>query len=63
MRSEVAVLFIRGLNSSYILDEDRPLIKHHFPNYQLVSIEDAGHWLHAEQPDAFDAAVSHFFDL
>ena len=63
MRSEVAILFIRGLNSPYILDEDRPLIKHHFPNYQLVSIEDSGHWLHVEQPDAFDAAVSHFFDL
>lgn len=63
MRSELDILFIRGLDSGYISDQDLPLIAHHFPNYQMVSIADAGHWLHAEQPEAFDAAVSRFFDL
>lgn len=61
--STTDILFIRGLNSHYILDQDLPLIARHFPNYQLHSIADAGHWLHAEQPEAFDAAVSRFFDL
>jgi pimeloyl-ACP methyl ester carboxylesterase len=28
-----------------------------FPNAQIVTIDQAGHWLHADQPDAFAAAV------
>lgn len=47
------VLFIRGLNSKYIQDEDLPQIHQLFPNSKLESIENAGHWLHAEQPQEF----------
>lgn len=46
-------LFIRGGNSSYILDEDLEKIQHHFPNMQLQTIPNAGHWLHAENPVLF----------
>ncbi|MFN3639724.1 MAG: alpha/beta fold hydrolase [Flavobacterium sp.] len=46
-------LFIRGGNSNYIVDEDWPEIVKHFPNAYLETIENAGHWLHAEQPDEF----------
>lgn len=46
-------LFIRGENSNYILDEDQLILSHHFPNYQLKSIPNAGHWLHAENPKLF----------
>lgn len=43
-------LFIRGGNSSYIVESDYPGIKNHFPNAEFVTIEGAGHWLHAEKP-------------
>jgi pimeloyl-ACP methyl ester carboxylesterase len=32
----------------------------HFPNYEWVSIPDAGHWLHAEQPQAVVAEMRKF---
>jgi pimeloyl-ACP methyl ester carboxylesterase len=46
-------LFIRGGNSNYILDSDLPEIKKHFPNFELVTIPNVGHWLHAENPKLF----------
>lgn len=50
---EGATLFIKGSLSNYILTSDLPLIEAHFPNSKLVTIEDAGHWLHAEKPEEF----------
>lgn len=47
----IPTLFIRGAKSRYILDEDWEDIRYHFPNSQLKTIEEAGHWLHAEQPE------------
>lgn len=44
------VLFIRGANSNYILDEDIDLIKNIFPTAKLETVENAGHWVHAEKP-------------
>ncbi len=46
-------LFIRGATSDYVEDEDKNLILDQFPNSQLVTIENAGHWVHAEQPEIF----------
>lgn len=51
------VVFIRGLMSKYILDEDTTLIKQIYPDARIVDIENAGHWLHAEQPQKFMKAV------
>ena len=46
-------LFIRGGNSNYILDNDLPEIKKHFSNFELATIPNVGHWLHAENPKLF----------
>ncbi|CAM1346166.1 alpha/beta fold hydrolase [Tenacibaculum crassostreae] len=46
-------LFLRGANSGYITTEDEPLIKAHFPNAIIKTIANAGHWLHAENPNDF----------
>jgi len=46
-------LFLRGGKSNYIKDEDFDLIKRHFPNSEIKMIENAGHWLHAENPKDF----------
>ena len=41
-------LFIKGELSDYILDSDTLTIQHFFPNADQVTINGAGHWLHAE---------------
>lgn len=50
---EKPTLFLRGANSRYIKDEDLEAIRKHFPKAIFVSLKNAGHWLHAEQPAAF----------
>lgn len=56
----VHTLFIRGGLSQYILDEDISEIEEVFPDSEFITIENAGHWVHAEQPDAFMDAVLGF---
>jgi esterase len=51
------VVFIRGLKSPYIKDDDIPVIRRIYPDAQVIDIPDAGHWLHAEQPELFLTAV------
>ncbi|RAR47744.1 alpha/beta fold hydrolase [Flavobacterium lacus] len=53
-------LFIKGGNSRYILDEDFPAIKKHFPKAEFATIPNAGHWLHAENPQLFFEMVMNF---
>jgi pimeloyl-ACP methyl ester carboxylesterase len=53
-------LFIDGETSSYIKDSDKPIIKKHFPEAHIVTIKDAGHWVQAEQPEAFRETLVSF---
>jgi esterase len=53
-------MFIRGGNSRYILDTDLPEIKKHFPNFEVRTIPNVGHWLHAENPKAFFEETNQF---
>ncbi len=53
-------LFLRGSKSNYILDKDFDSIKMHFPQASVMTISNAGHWLHAENPDAVYTAVLDF---
>ena len=53
-------LFIRGALSNYILDEDWDEIENQFPDSSLKTIENAGHWVHAEAPAEFMEAVLSF---
>lgn len=52
-KSFVNTLFIKGDKSNYITDADLPDISARFPNYQLKTICDSGHWVHAEKPNEF----------
>jgi len=54
------VLVLRGDRSEYIQPADTALILRHFPKAKIESIANAGHWLHAENPKAFYAAVTSF---
>jgi pimeloyl-ACP methyl ester carboxylesterase len=55
--SEVDTLFLSGGASDYVLPEHRAAIKALFPNAKFAKIPGAGHWLHAEKPREFEAAV------
>lgn len=54
------VLFLKGANSNYILPEDYSSITRIYPEASIVEIPDAGHWLHAEQPQLFMDALWSF---
>ena len=54
------VLFIRGSESHYIQPEDERKIWELFPNYQLITLEGAGHWVQADKPKEFVEAVLNF---
>ncbi len=50
-------LFLRGTQSDYVLPKDETVIQALFPRAEVVSIEGAGHWVHAEQPARFLEAL------
>jgi esterase len=53
-------LFLRGGNSHYVTPESTAPIKALFPAAKIQTIENAAHWLHAEQPKAVVAALQEF---
>ena len=57
---EQPVLWIAGERSPYIKPEHRPVMDELFPRNFLLTIKNAGHWVHSEQPDAFASALRTF---
>ena len=57
-RYDGPTLFLSGGASDYVLPEHRPTIKTLFPAARFAKIPGAGHWLHAEKPAEFMAAVA-----
>ena len=53
-------LFMRGSLSNYVSDEYLSSIEKYFPNYQVATIEGAGHWIHAEKLSEFNHEVIGF---
>lgn len=53
-------LFLRGDRSEYIGIDDESIITNHFPKAKIITIANAGHWLHAENPKDFFDAVMQF---
>ncbi|WP_245391844.1 alpha/beta fold hydrolase [Salinicola aestuarinus] len=53
-------LVIRGGASSYVQDAHREAIEAVLTDVTLETLEGAGHWLHAEQPEAFRERIDHF---
>jgi esterase len=52
--------FISGSRSKYVRPEHESVIRPLFPHAKLLAVPDAGHWVHAEQPEAFSAAYERF---
>lgn len=57
---EGPTLFAVGAASDYMTAEGRERAKALFPRHRVVSLKGAGHWLHADQPEAFAATVAAF---
>jgi pimeloyl-ACP methyl ester carboxylesterase len=53
-------LFVTGADSTYVLPEYRPAIRALFPNARFVSIKNAGHWVHADNPAGFQSVAEEF---
>lgn len=53
-------LFLKGDQSGYIQQMDELLIHKHFPNAIIKTVKNAGHWLHAENPEEFYQNVMNF---
>jgi esterase len=58
----IPTLFVRGGLSDYLPSNLLNGIGVIFPNSQLVTISNAGHWVHAEQPQLFLTSVSTFLN-
>lgn len=56
------VLFLRGENSNYLGETLSPDILQYFPLAQLETVPDAGHWLHADQPELLFRRTTDFFN-
>ena len=59
---ELDVLFIKGELSGYILDSDKADILKKFPDAKFEIIPDAGHWVHADAPEALYQSVIRFIE-
>lgn len=57
-----SALFLSGAASDYVLPEHRDHIRGLFPGARFAKIPGAGHWLHAEKPREFEAAVRTFLN-
>ena len=59
-RYDGPTLVLRGDRSDYIGPDDRARFRALFPDARFAALRDAGHWLHADAPDAFVATLDAF---
>lgn len=52
-----ATTLIYGGDSTYIDQDGLRALHNHYPQAKVTSIDNAGHWLHVEQPQAFVSAL------
>jgi len=55
-------LFLKGGMSDYINNDNKQTIKNLFPKAAIETINNAGHWVHAEQPEAVIGHVQSFLE-
>lgn len=56
------VLWLAGERSRYITDEYAEQMDRWFPRNRRVTVKDAGHWVHSEQPAVFTEVLRRFLD-
>jgi pimeloyl-ACP methyl ester carboxylesterase len=53
---------VAGQTSPYVSHEFAPAMERYFPRVRRVTIKDAGHWVHSEQPEVFLEVLRRFVD-
>jgi pimeloyl-ACP methyl ester carboxylesterase len=56
------VLWVAGAKSAYVTEEYAAAMDTWFPRNRRVTVKDAGHWVHSEQPDVFVEVLRRFLD-
>jgi pimeloyl-ACP methyl ester carboxylesterase len=56
------VLWVGGARSSYTAPEHVAAMDHWFPRNRRVTVKDAGHWVHSEQPQVFIEVLRRFLE-
>lgn len=59
---ELPTLFVKGAMSSYISDDDIAHINRLFSDVRIDVIPEAGHWVHADNPERFLALCKNFWE-
>jgi pimeloyl-ACP methyl ester carboxylesterase len=54
------VLWMGGANSDYVRDDYAPAMDALFPHNRRITIKNAGHWVHSEQPEVFVEVLRRF---
>lgn len=62
-RYDGPTLFLAGGKSNYVQDSVEPEIRRLFPQAEVRRIAGAGHWIHAEAPQAVVAELKRFLQL
>jgi esterase len=57
---DIPTQFIKGEKSDYINKQGEQLLEVIFSNYKVDSVPNAGHWLHAENPNGFMQVLNSF---
>jgi pimeloyl-ACP methyl ester carboxylesterase len=58
----IPTLFIRGGESNYIVENDYDAIFNLFPLAKIETIDNVGHWVHAENPNALELLITNFLN-
>jgi pimeloyl-ACP methyl ester carboxylesterase len=56
------VLWVAGGDSRYVADEHVAAMDRLFPRNRRVTVKNAGHWVHSEQPAVFGEILRRFID-
>jgi pimeloyl-ACP methyl ester carboxylesterase len=59
---EGPVLWVGGQNSHYVQADYVEAMDRWFPRNRRVTVKDAGHWVHSEQPEVFLEVLRRFLD-
>ncbi|MDR3226389.1 MAG: alpha/beta fold hydrolase [Prevotellaceae bacterium] len=59
---KIPTLLIVGKKSDYVVSSDIEIITNKFSDIKIQTIENAGHWIHAENPQIFIDCVQRFIN-
>lgn len=62
IKSHVNALFIHGGKSDYVGENEKKIINDLFINAQIITVPDAGHWVHAQYPSILMNHINTFLN-